>query len=226
MSLDLAPALAVAGLILVKESGVPVPVPGDLVVLGAGVAASRGDLDPTTTLAILVLASVAGGLVQYGLLRSVARPAVLALLARLGQAERITAQTDRLRHGGARTVALARITPGVRIVAIGASALADVPLPAFLGGLVVGNGLFIAAHFGLGYALGAPVVAIVGGALGTLALVGIALAVLGALGWFAIHRRRPASAGGASDAAGAAGILSWADACCPACLALSALERA
>lgn len=34
--------LAIAGLILVKEAGVPIPLPGDLVVIGAGVAANRG----------------------------------------------------------------------------------------------------------------------------------------------------------------------------------------
>ena len=54
-------ALAIAGLaalILVKEAGVPIPVPGDLVVIGAGVA-----LAATTDLAAfsLVFYGDAGG---------------------------------------------------------------------------------------------------------------------------------------------------------------------
>lgn len=84
--------LAIIGLILIKEAGVPVPVPGDLIVIGAGVAAGRGDLDPLVALVAIVLASIVGGVVQYGLLRSVARPALLRLLGRVGSAERSIAR--------------------------------------------------------------------------------------------------------------------------------------
>lgn len=215
---ELAPLVAVVGLILVKEAGVPIPVPGDLVVIGAGVAANRGDLDPIVALVAIVLASIAGGIVQYGLLRSVARPALLRLLGRLGSAQRVDRQTERLRRGGARSVALARSTPGVRIVVIAASALAGVPAPAFVGGLAVGNALFIGAHFGLGYVIGEPIVAIVGGALGPLAIAAVALAFIGAVGWVVLGRlrgRRPVSP--------LPTVLSWTDACCPACLTVGAL---
>ena len=215
---DLAPVFAVAGLILIKEVGIPIPVPGDLVVIGAGVAANRGDMDPLVALVAIVLASIAGGIAQYGLLRSVARPLLLRLLGRLGSAERVERQTERLRRGGARSVALARSTPGVRIVAIAASALAGVPAAAFVTGLAVGNALFIGAHFGLGYLIGPPVVAIVGGALGALAVgVGV-LAALGGLGWLALSRWRR------RQATQLAMAISWSDACCPACLALAILE--
>src|SRR5689334_7782995 len=160
---DLTPVLGLAGLILVKEIGVPVPVPGDLVVIGAGVAASRGDLDPVVALIALIVASVAGGTVQFGLLRSVARPAMLRLLARLGAAERVDRQVGRFRTAGPRRIAAARMTPGVRVVTIAAGAIGGVPPAAFVTGLAAGNAVFIAAHFGLGYALGEPVLRLVGG---------------------------------------------------------------
>lgn len=211
--------LAILGLILIKEAGVPVPVPGDLVVIGAGVAAGRGDLDPGVALAAIVLASIVGGIVQYGLLRSVARPALLRLLGRFGSVDRVDRQTERLRRGGARSVALARSTPGVRIVAIAASALAGVPAFAFVAGLAAGNALFIAAHFGLGYVVGEPVVAAVGGALGLLAIAAVGLAVLGAAGWFVLGRRRGRRPGSVVPT-----VAAWADACCPACLAAGLLD--
>lgn len=215
MELASAGLLAIVGLILLKEAGLPVPVPGDLVVIGAGVAASRGD--PPTTVALIVVASVVGGIIQYSLVRSVARPALLRLLGRVTTADRLDRQTARLRRGGARSVALARSTPGVRIVAVAASALAAIPPAAFLVGLAVGNALFISAHFGLGFLLGEPILAAVGGALGPLAVAGVLLALLGGLGWYAVSRRR-----GASTAAPAA-VAAWADACCPGCLTLAAL---
>lgn len=211
--------LAIVGLILIKEAGVPIPVPGDLVVIGAGVAAGRGELDPAVALPAIVVASIAGGVVQYGLLRSVARPALLRLLGRLGSIERVDRQTERLRRGGARSVAVARSTPGVRIVAIAASALASVPAVAFVTGLAVGNALFIGAHFGLGYTLGEPVVTAVGGALGPLAIVAVSLAVLGGIGWVLLGQIRGRRAPSALPS-----VAAWADAACPACLAVAAVE--
>lgn len=222
MAADLAPVLAIAGLILVKEAGIPIPVPGDLIVIGAGVAANQGSLNPLVPLVAIVLASIGGGVVQYGLLRSVARPLLLRLLRRLGSAERVDQQTERLRRGGARSVAIARSTPGVRIVAIAASALAGVPAVSFVAGLAIGNSLFIAAHFGLGYLIGPPVVSAVGGALGTLAVVVMALAIVGGAGWFAISRWRERGSGRTTSLGT---VAEWADACCPACLALAAIDR-
>jgi membrane protein DedA with SNARE-associated domain len=217
---DLAPVLAIAGLILVKEAGLPIPVPGDLIVIGAGVAAGRGELSPGLALVVIVLASIIGGVVQYGLLRSVARPAILRLLGRFGGADRVDRETDRLRRGGARSVAIARSTPGLRIVAIAASALAGVPTPTFIAGLAAGNALFITAHFGLGYLVGEPILRAASGLLGPLAIGFVGLAVIGAIGWYAIRKRR----GRAVDPLATA--VSWTDACCPACLTLVALDRA
>jgi len=108
----------------------------------------------------------------------------------------------------------------VRIVAIAASALAGVPPVAFAGGLAVGNALFIGAHFGLGYLLGEPVVAIVGGALGPLAIAAVGLGLVGAIGWVVLGRLR-----GLRPAPALPTALGWADACCPACLGAAALER-
>lgn len=220
MELASAGLVAIIGLILVKEAGLPIPVPGDLIVIGAGVAASRGELEPLTTLALIVVASVAGGIVQYLLVRSVARPTLVRLLGRVTSADRLDTQTERLRRGGARSVAVARSTPGIRIVAVAASALAAIPPAAFVVGLAIGNALFIAAHFGLGFVLGEPILRVVGGALGPLALAGVGLAAIGAIGWLVISRRRRHMAATSTPNT----VAEWADACCPACLALAVVS--
>jgi membrane protein DedA with SNARE-associated domain len=214
--------VALFGLFIVKESGVPLPVPGDLVVIGTGVAAARGDVDPLTALAFIVVASIIGGTIQYALLRSVARPVLLRLLARVTSAERLDRQTERLRRGGARSVALARSTPGIRIVAIPASALAAIPPVAFVAGLSAGNALFIAAHFGLGYVLGESIVEAVHAALGPIAVTAVVLAVIGGVGWLVLARRRARTTGTPTSAL--ATESAWADACCPACLSVAALR--
>jgi hypothetical protein len=104
-------------------------------------------------------------------------------------------------------------------VAIAASALAGIPAVAFVAGLAIGNGLFIAAHFALGYAVGEPVVSLVGGALGPLAVAAVGLAVLGAIGWVVLGRLR-----GRRASSPLPSVAAWADACCPACLTLAVVE--
>jgi membrane-associated protein len=214
----------IVGLILVKEAGLPFPVPGDLIVIGAGIAAGRGDLDPVTTLVLIVLASVIGGAIQYTLLRSVARPALMRLLGRITSVDRIERQAERLRGGGARSVALARSTPGIRIVVVYASALASIPPVAFVTGLAIGNAVFIAAHFGLGFLLGESILAIVGAVLGPLAVAGTATAVAIIVGWYLVVRRRARAVEASTHEPGA--FTAWQDACCPACLSLATGRRA
>ena len=220
----------IAGLLFVKEAGIPIPVPGDLIVLSVGVAAAGGSIDPVVALVVIIVAGILGGIVQFGLVRGPGRRSLLAILRRLGVTEaRIEALAGRLGRGGATGVAVARMTPGVRVVAIAAAAIAAVPFGRFTVGLVVGNAIFVGAHFALGFALGKPAIALVSGAAGAVTVV-VGLAVVGGAGWWLIDRRRrrsgsavasDSSAGAAwADATGAA----WADAACPACLLLAAVR--
>lgn len=220
-------ALGLAGvfaLLAVKEAGVPIPVPGDLIVIGAGIAAARGDLDPLVTLLAIVGATVVGGVVQFVLVRGRARPLLYRLMTRVGvPVARLEEQAERLRRGGARGVAVARMTPGVRVVAIGAAGLAALPFGPFAAGLLAGNTVFTGGHFLLGLAIGEPALRLVGMAAGPLAIAGILLAIVGAAGWVLLRRRRRAMEPRPARA-GDRGFLAWADAACPACLGLAAAE--
>jgi membrane protein DedA with SNARE-associated domain len=239
LSVELAAILGLAGLLFVKEAGVPVPIPGDLLVLGAGVATAGDPGQAVTALVAILVAGYLGGSLQFLLVRGTLRRAVIGVLARFGVARgRIDALAERLRRRGARGVAVARVTPGLRVPAIVASGLAALPLPAFVVGLIVGNTLFVAAHFLLGFAVGAPAIALVQGAGFTIAVILLAvLAVVGVVGWRLIRRREGlgAPAGAFQRSAQASGasphparridtFSNWADAACPACLALAVLR--
>ncbi len=220
------PALLFLALVLaVKEAGVPIPIPGDLLVIGAGVAASRGGLPAPAIVVVLIGSTVVGGIVQFLLVRGRARAAVLRLLARVGlKAATVERGAERLRSGGAASVAVARMTPGVRIVTIASSAIAGVATTTFLIGLVVGNGVFLTGHFVLGAIVGEPAVRLVSGAGLTLVIVGVVLAGLGALGWWLLGRRRAARRTVEAITTGEGlAALDWTDACCPACLAIAVL---
>ncbi len=219
--------LAVLGLLLVKEAGLPIPIPGDLLVLGAGVAAARGAVDPIPALGLLIAATLVGGIIQFGALRGRARGLLLGVLRRVGVSEaRIEQGAAPLRARGAVGVAVARMTPGIRIVAIPAAAVAAVAPASFVAGLATGNAVFVGGHFALGLGVGAPAVALLGSVGPAVIAVVAGLAVVGALGWLVIGRRRRRAGPGRGLALSGVGperAGDWADAACPACLTLAAI---
>jgi membrane protein DedA with SNARE-associated domain len=230
--MELLPTLGLLVLLLVKEAGVPIPVPGDLLVLGAGVAAAAAGPASLVLLVPILIAGFVGGSIQFVLVRGTFRRPLLRVLARFGVPE---AKVERLaawlRRRGTAGVALARATPGLRVGAIAASALAALPFGSFVAGLVAGNSMFVGGHFALGFLVGAPALAAVSaaGGLAVGVVVFVALAALGGAGWLAIRRRRngaPTSGDGEpGGAATGASIASWTEAACPACLAIALVAR-
>jgi membrane-associated protein len=211
--------LALAGivvLLLVKEAGVPIPVPGDLLVVGTGAAVAADAPVALVALALILLAGFIGGTIQFALVRGAVRGPLIRILGRFGVSEeRIERLAEWMRRTGARGVAISRMTPGVRIGSIAAAGIAGLPGATFIRGLVAGNTVFVSGHFALGVVLGASATALIGQASGVVVpVIGVAvvLAVAGAVGWLLIHRRR---------AAGESALASWTDAACPACLALA-----
>jgi membrane protein DedA with SNARE-associated domain len=220
----------IAGLLFIKETGIPIPVPGDLVVLTAGVAAASGSIDPVVGLIVIVAAGIAGGIVQFGLVRGPGRRFLLSVLRRFGVPEaRIEEIAARLGRRGATGVAVARMTPGVRVVAIAAAAIAAIQFGRFIVGLAIGNAVFVGAHFALGFAVGKPAIALVSSAASAVVAV-VGLAILGGLGWWLIGRRRARARAGVASVSGVPVVgasreaASWADAACPACLLLAAVR--
>jgi membrane protein DedA with SNARE-associated domain len=223
--MDVLALLGLVGLLFVKEAGVPVPIPGDLLVLGAGVAADGDVAAALSAVALILLAGYAGGSLQFLLARGTLRRALLGLLARLGiPLERLDALAAWLRRRGALGVAVARASPGLRIGAIAACGLAALPLRSFLLGLVIGNTIFVGGHFALGFIVGPTAIDVVAGsglvATGAVAL--LVLAVTGALGWSALRRRAvDRRQGHAGPAAVGGAFTGWAEAACPACLVVA-----
>jgi membrane protein DedA with SNARE-associated domain len=221
--MDLIGLAGLAVLLLVKEAGVPVPVPGDLLVIGAGAGLAGDPPLAVMGLALILLVGYAGGSIQFLLMRRAFRRALLAVLARIGIGpERVEALATRLRRTGARGVAVARMTPGVRVGAIAACGMAAIPFAVFLRGLIVGNAVFVTGHFALGYLLGASATEVIGSVsgIGLIAIALAGLALIGAVGWRLLRRARRAPPGASS------GFGAWADAACPACLAIAVAAAA
>jgi membrane protein DedA with SNARE-associated domain len=150
--------VVLCSLIFVEEAGLPLPMaPGDLLLVGAGVLISTGDLDPMVFLPLALLASVAGAMVGYTWTRAIGTRALWALAGRFGAEAHLERAATRLRSAGPATILVARLVPGLRInTTLVAGALA-VRRRIFLAGLVPSILVWEAVFTGLGAALGTPV---------------------------------------------------------------------
>src|SRR5690242_11311512 len=198
--------------ILLKEIGVPVPVPGDLLMVVAGARAAAGKFPLWAVLVAAIIAGVIGAYVQYLLARGPGRSFIYRFGKYAGLNEaRLDKATNAIKGRGWVSVALARALPGLRIGAIVACGLAAVPTGTFALGLIAGTVLFVGFHTLLGFIAGPGVSSIFDNINVPLWPFLVALALIGIAGWLLIRaRRRRAQSDGAAEA-----VFDWADACCP-----------
>ena len=215
--LDTYGLIAVFGIMLLKEIGIPVPIPSDLIMLGAAARAAQGRFSFIAVFFAILIPMLFGGLIQFLVARGPARQAVYRLGKYIGlTSERLDRAMETVRKGGVTAVAVGLTTPGVRIAIVPAAGMADLKLATFAPGLLVGSTVFLALHFAIGYAGGAALALINTPAIFVVALV-VVLAVAGFAIWRYVHARR----GATLAETGAA----WADAACPACMAITLVRE-
>jgi membrane protein DedA with SNARE-associated domain len=143
--------LALFGLVLVKELGVPLPPPTAIVVIGSGLLAIRGDFEPIPALAAILSASIIGSTGQFLLIRHGVKDWILRYLRYIGIEQRYIDQAvDFMRRRGGIAVGLGRMIPGPRGIVVPAAGLAHVAVVPFIVGYVIGNTLYVSAQFWLG----------------------------------------------------------------------------
>ena len=212
--LDTYGVAAACAVMLVKAAGVPIPIPGDVILLATAARAAEGKVILWLAFVALLVAIVGGGLVQYLLARGPARSVVMRYGARLGLTEsRLDSVAKRMRQGGPVGVALAVLTPGVRTAVIPACGITNFSTGLFVTGLAIGSAIDLTLHFAIGFA-GASVFALLVGPSPLIIIAVVALVGLGA--WLYVARRRRIGRQQALNA--------WIQATCPVCLALGAVR--
>lgn len=205
--------VAIFVIMLLKEIGLPIPIPSDLLMVGAGVQIAAGAYGPLELFAALAVASLVGGSIQFAVARSAGRAIVYRLASRVGiPADRLDRAVARVAAGGPRAVFVGLNVPGARAGVIPAAGVARLAYPRFVVAAVAGSLVFYGWHVALGYAVGPAMAALIERQL-MLAVAVLAIVVaLGAVGWWLLRRRGLAAR-------------SWTEAACPACLAVTAIRR-
>jgi membrane-associated protein len=218
--------IAVFSIMLIKTIGVPIPIPGDLIILSAAARVAQGKLVGWQVFAAILVALVLGGLIQFAIVSGPGR----GLLYRFGRyvgltKPRIDAAAEKIKKGGAPGLAISILVPGVRGAAIVAAGLAGLPLRRFLTGLTLGSLLFLSLHFVLGY-IGGSALALLGRLLPLTTVIPLILALLAivyALWVVAVRRQKAARAeleAMQAEENSAAALEVWHEGICPVCLAL------
>jgi membrane protein DedA with SNARE-associated domain len=204
---------AACGIMLIKAAGMPIPIPGDVILLATAARAAEGKVLLWLAFVTLLLALTMGGTVQFFLARGPARRLVVKFGHRVGLTEaRLDRVAASVRRGGLFGIGLGVLTPGVRTAVVPACGLTGIPLRLFLPGLTLGSAVDLGLHFAIGYAGAGLLATIVQPS--PLLLVAL-LAIVGLAAWFVIARRRHASA--------AVAVNAWSQATCPVCLVLGSV---
>jgi membrane protein DedA with SNARE-associated domain len=208
---------ASSGVMLLKAAGIPVPIPGDVIMLGIAARVAAGKMELWLAFVAILVALLVGGIIQFWLARGPARQLVYRYGRYLGlTASRLDAASSKVKKSGPIGIGLSILTPGIKIVSVAACGLAGVPLRTFAIGLAIGSALDLGLHFLLGVAGGSLLAAL------PLPLV-IGLLVVGFVVWLAIRKwQRPAAKTSEIVAEAYEG---WHEATCPVCLALGTTSR-
>ncbi len=176
--------------ILIEEMGVPVPVPGDFLMIGLGVHARQGHVALWQALLIMELATLIGASILYYVSLRAGRD----LVYRYGRYIHLTpARLDKaelwIRQRGPLAIVLGRVTPGLRMATVIASGIFGVPYHQFLPSLALGGFLYIALYTLLGYFVGPPVLRMAEGIHLPLGLLGSIVPLVVLVVWVVRARR-------------------------------------
>lgn len=141
-------------LIFVEELGVPLPLPGDVVVAYAGSQVNRSPLDALAIIGTVALAVTLGSSLLY----LVARHYGPAVLTRFGpflhlNPARVVKMERWFAKGGAAAIVLGRLIPGLRIPTTIMAGVSRVPYRTFLPGTLLAAIIWSALYYYAGTAL-------------------------------------------------------------------------
>lgn len=148
--------LLFCSLLFAEEAGVPLPVPGELMLIAAGILIGTGALDPWLFGPLAYASIVAGAVTGFSWARLLGEHGLRALAERLHQREKLDKAAARLQKARARQIAISRLIPGLRVYTTLLCGAAGVERERFLIGLAPATAVWMTFFLVLGVFVGVP----------------------------------------------------------------------
>jgi len=146
-------------IIAIEEAGIPLPVPGDLVIAYYGWRAARDPYEIVQTILVCALASTAGTQVPYWIARRWGKRVTERIAYWLDfDPAKIEQLFVRFGQHGFRDVLIARLIPGLRVAVALVAGTAGVPWARFSAGVFIAGVIYWTIWVMLGSLLGPSVV--------------------------------------------------------------------
>jgi membrane-associated protein len=189
--------LAISVLVLLEEAGLPLPLPGDILIILAGIRIAQGEMQLVRTWITLELVTILGSTILYWLSRRGGRP----LVYRFGRylhltPARLARMEERINRGRGVAIFVGRLIPGLRIVTPVAAGVFGVPFRHFLPALASSGAVSISVYLALGMIAGPQAIDTLHGLRFSLRAV-LSIALFVGLGTFLFRTYRLATAQGA-----------------------------
>jgi membrane protein DedA with SNARE-associated domain len=141
-------------LLFLEESGIPLPAPGDTVILLAGAEIDRGRAAMPVVVLLVVLATLLGSSILYWISRMGGMPILLRVsrLLRIRQ-ERVDKAGDWMRRHRGPAIVFGRLTPGLRTVTTIAAGIFEVDYAYFLVYTAISATIWAGIYIFLGVAI-------------------------------------------------------------------------
>ena len=144
--------------ILIEEIGVPLPIPGDALLLYLGIQSNQGEANLWLVLLVTCLGTLIATTILFLFARAVGRPFFLKHEKYLRFVHITSRDLDTLEHymgqHGTWVLIIARLTPGLRILGTVAAGLLDVSYRKFISATMAGTVIWTLIYFGIGSYLG------------------------------------------------------------------------
>jgi LPXTG-motif cell wall-anchored protein len=207
---------------VLKEIGVPIPIPSDLIMITAGVQLAAGAFGLIELTVVAELAILIGCSLHFFLARAAGRRVVYRIGRYIGLTEsRLDQIAAALRNRGPLAIILALNVPAARAGVVAAAGVAGLTYRGFAPAMLAGNSVFYGWHIALGFIAGPAALALLERANTSLLAAFFGLALVGLAGWLFFRRRRAAGGTPAGDTLER--LHTWTEAACPGCLALTAI---
>jgi len=136
--------------LLLEEAGLPMPIPGDLVILASGARVGRGQMNLVVAVVLIEAATMLGASFLYW----VARRGGRTVLLRYGKylqldADRLARAEDFCCRRGFLAIVIGRMTPGLRIASTVTAGALGVPYRVFFPACLIGSNNLVFFLLGL-----------------------------------------------------------------------------